>query len=139
MRLVGQLALAQSRVRSRAVSSAVEGGQFSSTCFGRVDYHRVCRVSYCGYYGSTPCSGSACCRSVGVYCDVGLRFPNQLLTYICSESLLEDYAFRVYLPGTHASPGAINLVTDGSLEVSVLGSSFIGYWAAERQLGRTRR
>ncbi len=29
-----------------------------------------------GYYGSAPCSGSACCRSVGVYCDVGLRFPN---------------------------------------------------------------
>ncbi len=27
----------------------------------------------------------------------------------------------------------------GSLEVSVLGSSFIRLWAAERQLGRTRR
>ncbi len=27
----------------------------------------------------------------------------------------------------------------GSLEVSVLGSSFIRFWAAERQLGRTRR
>ncbi len=139
MRLVGQLALAQSRVRSKAVSSAVEGCQPSATCFGRVDYHRVSRVSYCGYHGSTPCSGSACCRSVGVYCDVGLRFPNQLLTYICSESLLEDYAFRVYLPGTHASPGAINLVSEGSLEVIVWGSSFTAYWAAERQPCRTRR
>ncbi len=63
-----------------------------STCFGRVDDRRVSRVSYCGYHGSAACSGSACCRPVGVYCELNSG--------------------------------------RGSLEVNVLGSSFIRLSAA---------
>ncbi len=62
----------------------VGGGQLSSTCFGRVDDHRASGVSYCGYYDSAPCGGSACCRPVGG----GLRFPDRLQNYVCCDSLL---------------------------------------------------
>ncbi len=55
-----------------------------------------------------PCGSSACCRSVGVYCDVDFPFSNLLL--LCYDSLPGDYASRVYLPGTLANLGAINLV-----------------------------
>ncbi len=65
MHSVVQLVLAQSRASSRA-DFFVSGSQFSSKCFGHVGDYRVSGVSYCGYHDSAPCSGSACCRSVGV-------------------------------------------------------------------------
>ncbi len=64
--------------------------------------HRIGGVSYCDYHGSTSCVGSACCRSVGIYCDVCLRFPNW-----------GDYALRVYLPVTLVSPWALGMVREG--------------------------
>ncbi len=106
----------------------------SSTSFGRVDDHRVSGFSYCGYHGS-----AACCRSVGVYFDGGL------ISRINCKLRFAVIALWGAAPSGYTSQKPVLAQGQsiwsgrGSLEVSVLGSSFIRLWATERQLGRTRR
>ncbi len=50
--------------------------QLSFTYFRRLDDYRIGGIYYCDQHGRTPHGSSACCKPVGVYCDVGLHFPD---------------------------------------------------------------
>ncbi len=93
-----------------------------------MDDNRISGISYCGYHGSAPYGGSTYFRSVGVACDVDLRFPDRLQTYVYCDDLLgaAPFGFASQYPlmaqGYSISSGR------GSLEVSLLGSSFSRLW-----------
>ncbi len=118
---VGQLALAQSRARTRtAVSSSLQ--EVSSA-------PRILDV------GSAAAPTVATMTATSAVAQPVAGPPTYTVTYtVCCDSLLGGYAFQVYLIVTLAGPGLLSL----TWVVSVLGSSFIGLWADERQLGRTR-
>ncbi len=75
--------------------------------------NRISEISYCGYHENTTCRGFTCCISVGIHCDVGLRFPDDLQTYACCDDLLGGCTFRMNLPVSLAGPGALYLVWQG--------------------------
>ncbi len=47
---------------------------------GLLDDKRISEISYFGNHSGPICGGSAYCRSVGIDCDIDLRFSTRLQT-----------------------------------------------------------